>query len=135
MNNDFQEYKNKKRDMIQASCSCGANHYVFVNKNNCYSLCKKCGRKIFELSCISCETGFCYPDNVKEIDLIQNTWKCDQCNKINEGLPTLKVNGYEKSEIPNDVWKEDESRGIPKWIIWTIMLLVGAGMILRSLFR
>lgn len=123
----FQNYLNKKTDLFEVLCSCKVKYFVFVDTKNCYSICKKCSKKNYELNCQFCQAILKFPEDDESIDLINNSWKCVECNKVNPGLPELKIKSYEKNEIPAEVWKEHDSRRfLPKWSIW--IFIIGAAV-------
>lgn len=129
MNKDFQDYLDKKSDMINAECECGDLSYVFIDtiESKYYTVCKKCNKKIFQVTCSSekCKSGYSFPENDKAIDLVNRTWKCDICKTVNNGLPQIEIKNYYKSELPKEILKEEGSRGLPKWIVVLIQLTCG----------
>ncbi|MBP9817369.1 hypothetical protein KBC75_01255 [Candidatus Shapirobacteria bacterium] len=127
MNNDFQEFLNKKSDMFEVFCDCGNKYYVFVTLAGGYSVCRTCGKKHFELSCKHCESGMTYVEGRKELDLVRNSWKCVECNDWNESIPTLVLTGYQKDEIPSEVWKENNSRKLLAGWVFKLIILVVVG--------
>ena len=126
MNNDFENYLNKKNDMIQSSCVCGDESFVFVDLSigKFFTKCRKCGKKVFHVMCEDekCGSGFAFPEEDKSIDLVNRTWKCEICKKVNNWLPEIEVQNYYKNELPPEVLKEEESRGLPKWMRWAIYI-------------
>jgi len=132
MNKDFQDYLDKKSDMLQATCSCGDTSYVFIDtiESKYYTVCRKCHKKIFQVTCTKekCKTGYSFPEDDKAIDLVNQSWKCDFCKTVNNGLPQEEIKNYYKSELPAEVLKEEDSRGLPKWaktMIWIVMIVLG----------
>lgn len=117
MNGDFGEYLEKKSDMYRVECSCGHKYYVFVKLEGGYSICRTCSKKHYELSCVHCESGVNYEEGSKEIDLINNTWKCVECQDTNKNIPTTILKDYLKEDIPADVWAEEKKRRLTAgWI-------------------
>lgn len=129
----FEDYLAKKLDMLDADCSCGANYKVFVDlKEDVYGVCPKCGKRMLMVMCEKCQSGFCYPENHKVIDGVNNSWKCEVCKQVNFGLPVKSVQVFTSNEIPPEVKKEEDSRGLPKWAIWLIM---GVILVIYILFN
>ncbi len=134
----FSDYLAKQSDMWQIECPCGERGYIFVGKGqmNCFSNCRTCGKKIYQVTCSNpkCKTGFSYPDTNKAIDIIKNIWTCEMCHTVNSGLPTLKNRYFHKSEIPLEVFQEEDSRGIlPRKTLY-LLLAVAAIMYLGYIF-
>jgi len=132
MNKDFQDYLDKKSDMLLAECKCGDMSYVFIDtiESKYFTVCRKCNKKIFQVTCLNekCKTGYSFPENDKAIDLVNRSWECDMCKTENNGLPSVEIKNYYKNELPPEILKEEESRGLPKWVkilIWVGILVVG----------
>lgn len=124
MNQDFEDFLAKKRDLLDAYCTCGGEFKVFMDRNNCYGLCPNCGKKSYQLTCKKCETGFSFGEENEVIDRTNSSWKCPQCGEINQGLPDLLVKLYRDGEIPKEVWKENDGRAlVPKWVSYLIILV------------
>lgn len=135
MNNDFQSYLNKKKDLFEVSCSCKAQYFVFVDLQNCYSVCKKCGKKNYELNCEFCQAVLKFNQDDNSINQKNNTWQCVECHKINQGLPNIQINGYKKGELPTEIWKEDDSRRlVPKWSFWVFVVGIAIYYLWRMLY-
>ncbi|MFA5025717.1 MAG: hypothetical protein WC503_04390 [Candidatus Shapirobacteria bacterium] len=125
MNQDFEEYLAKKRDLLDAYCTCGGEFKAFVDKNDCYGLCPNCGKKSYQLSCKKCQSGFSFGEDNPIIDKIGNCWTCPQCNEVNHGLPDLMIKLYRNEEIPKEVKKEEDGRTLlPKWAVYLIMGMI-----------
>jgi len=118
MDQVFEDFLNNKSDMLQASCECGENTYVFVEDvlKTYTTICRKCGKKILLLSCQNpdCYTGFSLNESAKEINLATQSWTCSMCNKVNHGLTGDQINNYHKAEIPPQVLKRNKSSNF-KW--------------------
>ncbi len=123
MNQDFSEYLNKKSDMYEVNCDCGNKYFVFVKLEGGYSVCRTCSKKHYELSCKHCDSAVNYVDGSKEIDFAKNTWLCVECKETNENVPTNILNGYQKDDIPKEVWREQSGR---KLMAGWILKLIGA---------
>lgn len=129
MNKDFENYLNKKNDLIQSNCSCGDESFVFVDLTigKFLTVCRKCGKRVFHVMCddAKCGSGFAIPENDKSIDLINKTWKCEICKKTNSWLPEIEVPNYYENELPPEVMKQyDSSSLFPKWTKWVFYLWV-----------
>ncbi len=136
MNPDFQSYLEKKSDMYDVYCGCGAVYYIFVTLQDCYSLCPSCNKKNFEVMCEFCKTGFRYPEDSKQLNIQQSTWTCEQCKKINSHIPNLKVSVYNKGDLPKEILKESEKRRIlPRWVIFLLLGVVAVAYIIQIVFN
>ncbi len=93
---------------IQVDCSCGYTAFIFDNKTDCVTRCKRCGKPVYFLNCKNpkCQTGFCFPENDRALDIPRRTWKCGECRQVNqiteEALHKTVVN-YTLKEIPEPV--------------------------------
>lgn len=125
MNKDFEDFLNKKRDMFEVTCKCGNKYFVFVTLEGGYSICRTCGKKHYELTCKHCESGMTYVEDSKEFDLDKNTWRCVECKDLNDGIPNIVLNGYQKDDITAEVWKENNGRRLlAGWVFKLIILIV-----------
>ena len=115
------KYLQKKSDIMQSECSCGWLGYMFVDDIvSCFwGKCKKCGKKIYQVACIKCETGFC----LTEDKIINQSWKCESCKEINLISVEKETEIFAKDELPPEVLKEDRNRRLPWWV-WVILVII-----------
>jgi hypothetical protein len=130
MDQVFVDYISKKSDMLDGTCQCGNNFQVFLSSldQSYITVCRKCGKKVYFVNCTNpqCRSGYAYPESAKEINLIERSWQCPSCKTVYKSLPETVIKNYYKSELPPEVLKEFESRGLhgsSKWLVYGILLL------------
>ncbi len=103
--------------MLQVECSCNEAGYVFLDDimEDYYSICKKCGRRIYGLNCPQCKSGFAIPEEDKQIDKLEMSWKCDICGQTNKISPMSQNNAvkfYRFEEVPKGIEKEKMGKNL-----------------------
>ena len=106
----------EKPEMIEIYCDCTEGKkmpvYAFTNtiEEEFSTICRFCQKQIYNVTCESakCGSGYSLPSSAKELNEIEGTWKCPDCNKLNS-LSSAKTNQlatYLKTDIPEDVFKK-----------------------------
>ncbi len=123
MENVFDDYLNKRCEMLSGNCSCGKECFIFVKDSlvSRFSVCKKCGKKIYFLECDGCGSGFSIPENYKTIS--NGSWKCEVCDKEHNKLADIQIENYTREELPKEISKKIPSdTSIVKLIILSIVV-------------
>jgi hypothetical protein len=127
MNQDFEDFLTKKNEVLNAECGCGLSYYIFVQDllEDCFSTCPRCGKKVYALNCKKCMTGYSYDEDSKLIDKINQSWKCDFCKNMNQGLPQVQVKGYKEEDLPENIKKVVlVGSSIIKWVVIAVVLVI-----------
>ena len=75
----------ERLETIDTECPCGWRGLVLIDIiRDYFAICPKCQQKIYGLNCSKCESGFSCPANNKIINILEKTWRCEICKKLNE---------------------------------------------------
>ena len=97
----------KGKDMLDVVCDCGEDAAIFVGDINApiVTICQKCGKKVYQLTCSKCGSGFSMSETAREINLAEHHWRCSFCKTQNDFSPDKCeiIPNYQSSEIPQSV--------------------------------
>lgn len=120
--NPANEFINK--EMLQIVCSCDKVAYIFVDNliKPYITICRKCGKKIYQVTCSKCKSGFAFPEDAKSLHISEAWWKCETCGEKNNFSPKEYevIKNYYKNEIPEEVWNRYKTL----WSYWWLKLLM-----------
>jgi len=123
MENVFDDYLNKRCEMLSGNCSCGKECFIFVKDFTVsrFTVCKKCGQKIYFLECDGCGSGFSIPEKAKNIS--NGSWKCEVCDKEHNELADIQIENYTQEELPKEISKKAVSKiSTVKFIILSVIV-------------
>lgn len=97
------EFQNKTA--LPTVCSCGKKGFVLVDDvmEDGQTTCGYCQKKIFQINCKKCESGFSFPESV--FDPNRAEWKCEWCHKMSEIPQEIKGRNF-KFYFPNEIPSE-----------------------------
>src|SRR3990167_1293692 len=123
---------------LENTCSCGAVCYVQVEDPDApyKTKCTKCGKYIYGLTCKKCGAGFGFPEDVENLDVAGNKWKCDMC-KVEENISFKEIKevnnklkeGLSKDEMKSVVMPAKFNKHIVLVIIAAVTLIALLGVI------
>lgn len=106
--------KPEKAEVFDVSCSCGWEGDALVDGLDYYVFCRRCGKKIFGVTCPHCQCGFAYPEDYKTINKEKMTWRCEGCgreNPITEASQNNLCEAFDSlDEMPEEIKAEMKKR-------------------------
>jgi len=93
-------------DILDVFCSCGWEGLALVPdlRQDYYALCKQCGKKIYGVNCPKCQAGYAYPEDDKNVNKQEMTWKCCDWISLSSDAQNNFCESYNsEKELPGEI--------------------------------
>ncbi|MEN9389783.1 MAG: hypothetical protein RLY61_867 [Candidatus Parcubacteria bacterium] len=116
------EFANKM--ILEATCSSKHTTYIASDFKDGVFRCRECSEQLYYVCCPKCESGYIFRSKDKELNLVNQTWRCDICKQYNKLDPyALQLKNYLPTEIPQSLLPKS-SFLIPAVIALIILFLL-----------